>query len=64
MGSPSFKHSDVQRAVKAVKAGGETVSGVEFDPDGTFRVLTGGKRAVERLTALQIWERDHGDRAA
>lgn len=64
MGAPAFRQSDVERAIRAIKAVGETVSGVEIKPDGTFRVLTGGNSEPEALTPLQAWEREHGDRAA
>lgn len=36
----AFTKAAVTRAVEAVKAGGETVSAVEFRPDGSFKVLT------------------------
>lgn len=36
----TFKEADAKRAVKAVRSAGEEVSGVEFLPDGTIRVLT------------------------
>lgn len=35
-----FKQADAIRAVKAVRAAGLEVSGVDFAPDGTIRVQT------------------------
>lgn len=37
----SFTQSDVTRAVRAVKAAGLDVSGVEVRPDGTIKVKVG-----------------------
>ena len=38
----SFTASDVTRAVKATVAAGVNVARVEFQPDGTFAVVTEG----------------------
>ena len=60
----NFTQADVKRAVEGVKDGGETVTGVEFYPDGRFRVLTIAEPEIHVLSPLEAWERDHGDRAA
>lgn len=60
----AFRQSDIECAARALKAVGETVSGVEIRPDGSFRVLTGSNQDEKPLTPLQAWEREHGDRAA
>ncbi len=36
-----FTVADVRRAVKALKAGGDSVVAVDFPPSGGFRVLIG-----------------------
>lgn len=36
----NFRQSDVERAVKAARAAGLDVGGVEVAPDGTIRVTT------------------------
>lgn len=36
-----FSADDVRKAVKAVKAGGESVAAVDFPPAGGFRLLLG-----------------------
>jgi hypothetical protein len=57
----AFKLSDVQRAVKAVKAAGLRVHAVEVAPDGTIRVLTtapGGLGTEDPVVVA--WERMHG----
>jgi len=59
-----FTQAAIRRAVQALKAVGETVSGVEILPDGTVRVLTGANEPQQPLTDLERWERDNGYRAA
>ncbi len=61
----AFKQADVERAVRALKAVGETVGAVDIRPDGSFRVLTGKEAANdEALSPLEAWEREHGHRAS
>jgi hypothetical protein len=60
----SFTQADVQRAVRALKAVGETVTGVDIRPDGSFTVLTGEKAAEQALSPYEAWERENGGRAA
>jgi len=60
----NFLQSDLERAVRALKAVGEKVGGVEIRPDGSFRVLTGEPAKEKALTPLEAWELEHGDRAA
>lgn len=59
-----FRQSDVERTVRALKAVGETVVGVENTADGGFRVLTANGQPEKPLSPLEAWEREHGDRAA
>jgi hypothetical protein len=44
----TFTKAQVARAVAAVEAGGKVVTGVDFPPEGGFRVLTAdGLRPVD-----------------
>jgi hypothetical protein len=47
-----FRESDLTRAVKAVEKVGLKIAGVEVDPDGTIRVLTGSTVANDRRNPL------------
>lgn len=58
-----FYQADVQRAVRAMEAVGKTVTGVDIRPDGSFTVLTGGE-PEKPLDEFEVWEREHGGRAA
>ncbi len=60
----AFLQADVERTVRALKAVGETVVGVENTPDGGFRVLTAAAQPQKPLSPYEAWEREHGDRAA
>jgi len=60
----TFTQADVERTVRALKAVGETVVGVENTPNGGFRVLTAASQPTKALSPLEAWEREHGDRAA
>lgn len=42
--SAAFRQVDVTRALKAAKNADMTVSGVEFAPDGSFRLMIAGAR--------------------
>lgn len=59
-----FTQAEIERVARALKAVGETVTGVERLPQGGFRVLTAAGQPEQRLTPLQEWDREHGDRAA
>jgi len=59
----AFKQCDVERTVRALKAVGESVRGVEIRPDGSFRVLTGTDVEEKPLSPLEAWRRDHGHHA-
>lgn len=59
-----FTQADIQRAAKALKAVGETVTGVEIRKDGSFVVLTAAAPPRKALTPLEAWDLEHGDRAA
>ena len=37
----AFTAADIKRAVKAVRSAGAPVAGVDFPPEGGFRVLVG-----------------------
>jgi hypothetical protein len=56
--------ADIRRAVLALKAVGEVVSGVEIRPDRSVVILTGGSSDQQPLSALERWERENGHRAA
>lgn len=40
-GPAAFRERDVKAAVRAVRASGEKVAGVEIAPDGKIRVIVG-----------------------
>lgn len=42
----SFTAAEIRRAVKAVRSTGERVAGVDFPPEGGFRVLVGEAMAA------------------
>lgn len=56
--SPStFKQSDVERAVKAVRKAGLAVGAVEFNPDGKIRVeVEKVSKETECSVAYDGWE--------
>lgn len=56
--------ADIERTIRALKAVGETIMGVERRLDGSFVVLTGANPPPKPLTPLQAWELEHGDCAA
>lgn len=60
----AFRQADVERVVRALKAVGETVAGVEQTPGGGFRVLTAAAAQEQPLSPYEAWERENGDRAA
>ena len=61
----AFRQSDLERTVRALKAVGETVEGVDIHLDGSFTVLTAKEAANhEPEDALAAWERENGHRAA
>jgi hypothetical protein len=53
----SFRHSDVVRAIKAARAAGESVAGIELDRDGKIKVLFG-----EKVKAAPSAEKSDADR--
>jgi hypothetical protein len=59
-----YSQAEVERAARALKAVGETILGVEQTPEGGFIVLTTNSQPQQPLSALEAWEREHGDRAA
>lgn len=59
----TFRQSDVERALRAAKAVGYANPSVDILPDGRLRLLTAPQDA-KPLTPLEVWEQEHGDRAA
>ncbi len=58
------RQADITRAIRAAKAQGLAVAGVELQPDGSVRVLTNEPQA-RPLSALEAWRvKQGGDRAA
>ena len=54
---PLFRQTDVERAVKSVRATGLDVFGVEIGPDGTIRVNTGQVRPdPQPASSFDIWK--------
>lgn len=56
--------ADVERAIRAAKAAGETIAGVDILPDGRVRILTGepvSLAVAAPLSPLEQWERDQGN---
>ena len=55
----TFRQSELERVIRALKAAGEEIGGVEVKPDGAFKVLTvrvsGAK--LEPEDAFEQWER-------
>lgn len=64
MARVAFKQCDVERAIRAAKAVGETIKGVKIHTDGSFSVLTGAEPEPEPLSPLEAWRREHGHRAS
>lgn len=61
----TFRQADVERIVRALKAVGETVVGVERTADGGFLVLTGSPGdSKPRLSELERWRQKRGRSAA
>lgn len=66
----AFKQADVERAIRAVKSGGESVAAVDVRADGGFRVWTmppvgpadfANAGAGDDLDAeLEAWSQRHG----
>ena len=63
-GKAPYTQAELQRAVKALKAVGEVILGVEHQPNGTFRVLTAQSGPSQPLSPLEAWERENGYCAA
>lgn len=60
-----FTQASIVRAVKAVKAAGEPVRGVEIDRDGKLVVLVGEPTpAVPALSAFDEWKAKRDARSA
>jgi hypothetical protein len=64
MTKPSFRQSDLERAIRGVRAVGETVCAVEINPDGKIRVLTTTDTMKAELSPAEAWEIASGHRAS
>jgi hypothetical protein len=51
----------IDRAIRAAVARGLTVSGIELQPDGTVRILTGGAFQTVPDDPLAAWEAKYGN---
>jgi hypothetical protein len=60
----SFTQAEVERVVRALKAVGESIRGVDRLPEGGFRVLTGAPAPAEPASDLERWRKSRGGRAA
>jgi hypothetical protein len=60
----AYTQADIERTVRALRAAGEMVTGVEHVPGGGFRVLTAQGEPAKPVSPYEAWEREHGDRAA
>ena len=60
----AYTQAEIERAARALKAVGETVTGVEHLPNGGFKVLTAANTPQKPLSALEAWELENGHRAA
>jgi hypothetical protein len=65
---PTFKACDLKRAVQVLQDVGLSVTGARIAADGTIEVLTASPPPVlssdPAETALERWEREHGQDAA
>lgn len=57
-GPSTFRQRDVTAAIKAVRAAGEEVAGVEIATDGRIRVIVG--REAIAAEAKNPWDEDEG----
>lgn len=55
-GPARFRERDVKAAIKAVRAAGESVAGVEIDRDGRIRVIVAGELIT--APARNPWDDD------
>jgi hypothetical protein len=63
-GPNAFKQHDVTRAIRAAKAAGVDVAGVEIDKDGKIHVIVGKPRnAPTEANALDQWMAAHAGKA-
>jgi hypothetical protein len=57
-----FRETDLKRAIKAVRAAGIDVAGVEIEPvTGKMTIMTGSNLDAEKLTDLDLWQRKRAD---
>jgi hypothetical protein len=59
-----YTQAEIERVCRALRAVGETVTGVEHLPGGRFRVLTAQGQPQKALSVLEAWELENGGRAA
>ena len=61
----TFTQAELERTIKALKAVGESIAGVEGLPGGGFKVLTGAPPPAEPASELERWRTSkRGERAA
>lgn len=60
----NFRQSDVERAVKAARAAGLDVGGVEVAPDGTIRVMTATQAPAGASNPFDQWKARKDARSA
>ena len=61
---PTFKATDLKRALAAFKDMDLPVTGARITPDGAIEVLTGKPSKAPTADPLADWERRHGKSAA
>jgi hypothetical protein len=60
-GPCAFTESDVRRAVKAIIATGQPVSGVRFHTDGGFTVVVGKPGKAGEVDNGNEWDAKYGE---
>lgn len=59
----SVPQSAIERAMRALKAVGESIASVDARPDGSITILT-AKGDETSVSPLEAWRRQRGGRAA
>ena len=55
-GPATFRQRDVKAAIRAVRAAGEDVAGVEIDGDGRIRVIVGTTAMPAAAAEANPWD--------
>jgi hypothetical protein len=59
----ALRETDLKRAVKAVRAAGMDITGIEIEPvTGKIKIVTGGGSDVEKVADLDTWMVKHAGR--